>query len=409
MSPNLLSCLAVVLLASCPTTSATTVASCSVSATTDSGDYFRISETCAHCAGISSNKEFTVSVERAGVIVESRLVDIWTSSGAQSYSPSTLFAEYHGRRGPNVADRLSGDWQLGDRLIFPVDYIASSSLCETDLSSSPMTDITIRIAVAAWLADATAAEATYGHISTWETSGVTDMSDLFCAYQYSSSCNTAAASFNEDIGAWDTSGVTAMYDMFWGASAFNQDISGWAVHSVTRMYGMFKYASAFDQDLGWCVDHDIDFDPLGYGYTIQDTFHDTQCESTSCGVIQGTCAPSPAPTPRPSAIYGYVMDDRTIRCAVGARAPWACASVETYGHISTWDTSGVTDMENLFDNDLTFNEDIGAWDTSSVTSMYQMFRYATSFNQDLSDWRVEKVKRMSGMFSYASAFNQDLG
>merc|ERR1711970_923247 len=37
--------------------------------------------------------------------------------------------------------------------------------------------------VAAWLADATyggrAAEATYGHISTWKTDKVTDMSDLF--------------------------------------------------------------------------------------------------------------------------------------------------------------------------------------------------------------------------------------
>ena len=38
----------------------------------------------------------------------------------------------------------------------------------------------IRTARDAWLADATAAEATYGHISTWETSGVTDMSWLFC-------------------------------------------------------------------------------------------------------------------------------------------------------------------------------------------------------------------------------------
>ena len=30
-------------------------------------------------------------------------------------------------------------------------------------------DSNIRTAVNAWLADATAAEATYGHISTWET------------------------------------------------------------------------------------------------------------------------------------------------------------------------------------------------------------------------------------------------
>ena len=47
------------------------------------------------------------------------------------------------------------------------------------LTGYVMTDSTIRTAVAAWLADATAAEAKYGHISTWETSGVTDMSYLF--------------------------------------------------------------------------------------------------------------------------------------------------------------------------------------------------------------------------------------
>ena len=39
-----------------------------------------------------------------------------------------------------------------------------------------MTDSNIRTAVAAWISDATAAEVTYGHISTWDTSGVTDMS-----------------------------------------------------------------------------------------------------------------------------------------------------------------------------------------------------------------------------------------
>ena len=42
-------------------------------------------------------------------------------------------------------------------------------------------DASIRTAVAAWLSDPTAAEATYGHISTWATGGVTDMQRLFCA------------------------------------------------------------------------------------------------------------------------------------------------------------------------------------------------------------------------------------
>ena len=47
-----------------------------------------------------------------------------------------------------------------------------------------MTDSTIRTAVTAWFDDRSGAEATYGHISTWETGGVTDMSYLFCASSY---------------------------------------------------------------------------------------------------------------------------------------------------------------------------------------------------------------------------------
>ena len=50
--------------------------------------------------------------------------------------------------------------------------------------SYAMDDDSIRTAVAAWTSDAAAAEATYGHISTWDTSGVTDMSEFFCAGDY---------------------------------------------------------------------------------------------------------------------------------------------------------------------------------------------------------------------------------
>ena len=139
-----------------------------------------------------------------------------------------------------------------------------------------MTDSNIYTARDAWLSNPTAAEATYGHISTWDTSGVTNMYRLFCAsVSSSSSCNTAAASFNDDIGAWDTSGVTTMKEMFISTSSFNQDISGWAVHNVKSMYQMFHGALAFDQDLGWCLDDDVD---LVYA------FYYSGCYSTSCGV-----------------------------------------------------------------------------------------------------------------------------
>merc|ERR1719174_2024769 len=97
------------------------------------------------------------------------------------------------------------------------------------LTGYVMDDDSIRTAVAAWFDDQSAAEATYGHISTWETGGVTDMSCLFNQEEQHWNCgygNLAAPSFNEDIGAWDVSGVRTMRVMFGGASAFNQDIGG---------------------------------------------------------------------------------------------------------------------------------------------------------------------------------------
>ena len=44
-----------------------------------------------------------------------------------------------------------------------------------------LTTTTLRLAVTDWCNDPTAAEATHGHISTWDTSGAEDMSYLFGA------------------------------------------------------------------------------------------------------------------------------------------------------------------------------------------------------------------------------------
>ena len=185
-----------------------------------------------------------------------------------------------------------------------------------------MDDTTIRTAVAAWLSDRAAAEAAYGHISTWDTSGVTGMEGLFNV-----NARPGAASFNEDISAWDTSGVTSMINMFYYASAFNENIGAWDTSGVTTMDWMFGYASAFngdigawdtsgvtslnymfysasafDQDLDWCVDDGVYLDYAFYG---------TPCESTSCGVklVAGGCAPTRAPTTSPAPTPGALGSD----------------------------------------------------------------------------------------------------
>ena len=61
---------------------------------------------------------------------------------------------------------------------------SAALLCAVSLleavAGSALDNDSIKTAVALWLSDSTAAEAAYGHISTWETGGVTDMSYLFC-------------------------------------------------------------------------------------------------------------------------------------------------------------------------------------------------------------------------------------
>ena len=69
-------------------------------------------------------------------------------------------------------------------------------------------------AVKEWLEDATKAESKYVHISSWDTSGVTNMGGLF----------EDAEEFNDDIGNGGVSNVTYMNGMFSCAVSFNQDI-----------------------------------------------------------------------------------------------------------------------------------------------------------------------------------------
>ena len=76
--------------------------------------------------------------------------------------------------------------------------------------------------------------------------------------------------------------------------------------------------------------------------------------------------------------------------------------------ISSWDTSNVKDMRRMFFYALDFNKRIELWDTSKVKDMRGMFTYGSSFNQDIGSWNVSSVISMSSMFEYAESFNQDL-
>ena len=79
---------------------------------------------------------------------------------------------------------------------------------ERKLTTIQITDtVSLRTAVIAWCDNEATATTTYGHISTWDTSGVTDMSYLFGASCFSSHCTvyycSSYSTFNSDISGWD--------------------------------------------------------------------------------------------------------------------------------------------------------------------------------------------------------------
>jgi len=76
---------------------------------------------------------------------------------------------------------------------------------------------------------------------------------------------------------------------------------------------------------------------------------------------------------------------------------------------STWNTSSVTDMRNMFQSAILFNQDIGNWNTASVTLIGGMFLNATAFNQDIGGWAISEVTNTVAMFKDATSFDQDLG
>lgn len=111
----------------------------------------------------------------------------------------------------------------------------------------PKTKKEIKNAVNEWCYDKKLAEKKYGHISTWCTFYITDMSDLF---SYENSFDRLYYhDFNDDITNWDTQNVVDMSYMFSGCINFNQDISNWNISNVIDTSYMFNYALDFDKDL----------------------------------------------------------------------------------------------------------------------------------------------------------------
>ena len=262
-------------------------------------------------------------------------------------------------------------------------------------------------------------------IGSWDTSNVYDWTGMFYL----------ASSFNQDISSWDTSSASDMRGVFNGASSFNQNIGGWNTSSVIRMNDMFEGATAFNQDLtGWCVSN-FPSEPTSFAInsaltdankpvwgtcpevTNTDTTASIYFENNTCKCPQAVIGD----TASINGVVYTVVDNSTIAGQIGNNNINLCTTLVTNMSelfenndsfnldIGFWDTSNVTNMSYMFSGSTAFNQNIGSWDTSSVTNMNGLFNDATAFNQDIGNWITSSVIEMNGMFSPTASFNQDIG
>ena len=226
-------------------------------------------------------------------------------------------------------------------------------------------------------------------IGIWDVSSVTNMLSMF----------QIALDFNQPLHTWDTSNVINMESMFSGASDFNQPLNDWNVSSVTKLRSMFKSTNSFNNSLGeWDVSKvttfvDMFSDANGLSEINKGEIHSNFKTNTNWT------------TDWSSHVQASTLTDSNFQTAVNL---WFDNQVEanaTFGHISDWNVSAVTDMSNAFMHRGTFNEDLEAWDVSQVLNMSQMFRGAFKFNQSIASWEISKVSNMTNMFTDVSSLS----
>lgn len=84
---------------------------------------------------------------------------------------------------------------------------------------------------------------------------------------------------------------------------------------------------------------------------------------------------------------------------------YGCDNVKSFS-VSSWDTSKVTTMENMFMGTNVSSLDLSTWNTSSLNNIGGMFAVNNTLkNVNVTGWDTSKVTDMSGVFSLCQNLN----
>lgn len=232
-------------------------------------------------------------------------------------------------------------------------------------------------------------------LAHWDTSGLTNMSDMFAYCKFlrslqplsgwnTSKVQSMAEAFRDcglltDVSAlarWDTRSVTNMYYLFLD-DAFLMDISGlrnWNTANLKNMEGMLQDCTMIR-----------DLTPLSNWNTSN--VEDMHGTFSGCAQITDLAPLSGWKTSR-------VTDMRMMF--------YNCSGIGNVDALKNWDTSHVTNMSYMFESASNLNNLSGLrnWNTASVTTMAEMF-YSCGYLRDssaIAQWDVGKVTSFNFMF-----------
>ncbi|ECZ8706644.1 BspA family leucine-rich repeat surface protein [Listeria monocytogenes] len=166
-------------------------------------------------------------------------------------------------------------------------------------------------------------------LSNFDTSNVTDMSNMFA--------NSAATSI--DVSNFDTSNVTNMQNMFWTSAVTSLDLSNWDTINVTNMMGVFFRSAATSLDLS-------SFDTSNVT-TMRNMFYENAATSLDLRSFD---------TSNVTDMYGMFRN-----------------SAATNIDVSNFDISNVTTMYGMFSRSVVISLDLSSFDTSNMPDMANMF------------------------------------
>lgn len=265
--------------------------------------------------------------------------------------------------------------------------------------------------------------------TAWDTALVTSMANMLTCNNY------RIAKFNQPVGNWNTSSVTSIQSLFYNQPAFNQDLStkvvtvngtsyvAWDTKNVTNMGFVFYCWS----------------DSNGYANN-KGIFNGNISNWNTSKVTSTTIMFANQP------LFNQDISTKVVSVSGVSYVAWDVSNVTNMSYmfwipdsttgggqfnkdISNWNTSKVTVMTSMFQNQLSFNQEVGtkavtvsgvtysAWSVSAVTNMDAMFFVSAntlsgSFNNSgstsINNWDVRKVTSMVDMFNSQTGFNQPI-